>query len=82
MTIFGSAVCNLTVSGALAGEGATCAGVRLMGPHPHRRIAVRILLRGNGSLDLICWPNPSTLCAPVQIKEQRAAPLIPGSSAG
>jgi hypothetical protein len=65
-----------------AGRGATCAGVRLMGPHPHRRITVRILLRANGSLDVICWPNPSTLCAPVQIKEQRAAPLSPGSSAG
>lgn len=58
------------------------AGVRLMGPHPHRRITVRILLRADGSLDLICWPNPSSLCDAVQIKEQQADPLLPASSAG
>lgn len=64
------------------GKGATCYGVRAMGAHPHRRIVVRLLLRGNGSWDLICWPNPSSLCEPVQINEQRAHPLTPDSSSG
>ena len=65
-----------------AGKGATCDGVRPMGPHPHRRISVRILLHANGSWDLICWPNPSSLCEPVQVNEQRAHPLTPDSSSG
>jgi hypothetical protein len=60
-----------------AGKRATCAGVRPIGPHPHRRITIQLLLHANGSWDLICWPNPSSLCEPVQIKEQRAHPLTP-----
>jgi hypothetical protein len=63
-----------------AGKRATCNSVRAMGPHPHRRITVQMLLRANGSLEVICWPDPSSLCDPMQVKEQRAHPLIARSS--
>jgi hypothetical protein len=65
-----------------AGKRATCDGVRTMGPHPHRRITVQMLLRANGSLEVICWPDPSSLCDLGQVKEQRAHPLTPDSSSG
>src|SRR5438874_5924029 len=57
------------------GTRAVCTGVRRRGPRPRQRVTVRMLLRLNGSLDLLCWPHPSSLCDPVQIKEQRADPI-------
>jgi hypothetical protein len=57
------------------GTRAVCTGVRRHGPRPNERVTVRMLLRINGSLSLLCWPQPSSLCDPVQIKEQRAHPV-------
>jgi hypothetical protein len=57
------------------GTRAVCTGVRRHGPGLRQRVTARMLLRINGSLDLLCWPHPSSLCDPVQIKEQRAHPI-------
>jgi hypothetical protein len=57
------------------GTRALCVGRRRFGPHPGQRVAVHALLRANGTWDVLCWPNPSTLCDRVQIREQRAHPI-------
>jgi hypothetical protein len=54
---------------------ATCAGRGKVGAHAGQRVSVRMLLRLNGTLDVICWPNPSKLCDPVMVKDQRANPI-------
>ena len=67
--------CRITHGGA----GATCVGVRRFGSRPRQLVSARALLRSNGTWDLICWPNPSSLCDKVQIREQRRDPYtIPG----
>ncbi len=55
-----------------AGTHAVCVGRRRFGPHPGQRVVAHALLRDNGTWDLLCWPNPSALCDPVQVREQRA----------
>lgn len=67
--------CRLTHGDA----GATCTGHRTLGRHPHRLVTVRAVLRSNGSWDMICWPDPSTLCDPVQIREQEKNQITTGS---
>ena len=54
---------------------AACVGRRRFGPTPGERVAVEMLLRDNGTLQLICWPHPSTLCDSIQISDQRADPI-------
>ena len=54
---------------------ATCVGRRRFGPSPGERIAVEMLLRENGSLDVICWPHPSQLCDSIQVSDQRDNPI-------
>lgn len=54
---------------------ATCMGRRRFGPSPGERIAVEMLLRENGTLDLICWPQPSQLCDSIQVSDQRDNPI-------
>lgn len=54
---------------------AICVGRRKSGEHPHSRVAARVLLRANGTLELLCWPNPSPLCTHLQVSEQRANPV-------
>lgn len=54
---------------------ATCIGRRRFGPSPGERIAVELLLRENGTLDLICWPQPSQLCDSIQVSDQRDNPI-------
>ena len=67
--------CRITHGGA----GATCVGVRRFGSRPRQLVSARALLRSHGTWDLICWPNPSSLCDKVQIREQRRDPYtIPG----
>lgn len=67
--------CRITHGGA----GATCVGRRRFGYPPGQLVAARVILRSNGTLDMICWPHPSSLCDPVQIKEQRRDPVTIGS---
>jgi len=57
------------------GTRATCAGRGKVGTHAGQLVSVRMLLRVNGTLDPLCWPRPSKLCDPVQIKEQRVHPM-------
>ena len=60
--------CQLNV----ANTRAACAGRGKIGHHAGQQVQVRMLLRVNGTLDELCWPSPSALCDPVQIKDQRA----------
>jgi hypothetical protein len=57
------------------GTHANCVGRRKLGPNPGQRVGAEMLLRENGSLDLLCWPNPSQLCDPIQVREQRENPI-------
>jgi len=57
------------------GTRAVCTGVRRHWPGLKQRVTVRMLLRISGTLSLLCWPNPSSLCDPIQIKDQRADPV-------
>jgi hypothetical protein len=54
---------------------AACSGRGKIGSHAGKQVSVRMLLRVNGTLDDLCWPNPSALCAPSQIRDQRAHPV-------
>jgi hypothetical protein len=63
--------CRITDAGARA----VCVGRRRFGAHPGERVVAHALLRDNGSWDLLCQPNPSTLCDSVQVREQRANPI-------
>jgi hypothetical protein len=58
-----------------AGSRAACTGRRKHGPHPGDEVTLRALLRLNGSWSLLCWPDPSQICDPIQIREQRANPI-------
>ena len=57
------------------GTRATCTGRRRFGTRPGERITVEMLLRENGTLDLICWPHPSPLCDSIHVSDQRDNPI-------
>ena len=63
--------CRITQDGTIA----ICTGRQLKGDHPNRPVVARGFLRENGSWEVICWPNPSALCDPVQIRDQRRQPV-------
>jgi hypothetical protein len=63
--------CRITTNGTRA----VCSGHRTFGPAPGKRVVARALLRLNGTWDLLCWPDPSEMCDPAQIREQRAHPI-------
>jgi len=54
---------------------AICVGRRRFGSRPPHSFIAEGLLRQNGTWSLLCWPNPSELCDPVQVREQKANPI-------
>jgi hypothetical protein len=58
-----------------AGRRAVCTGRGRIGAHAGQRVRVVMWLRPNGSLDPICWPNPSALCDPLMVEDQRTNPM-------